>query len=223
MTIAIIGGTGDEGLGLAMRFAHAGREVVIGSRSAERAHIAAEKVREAVPEARVEGAENAAAAGRAEVVIISVPYSGQHDTVTALKDLLAGKLVINIVVPMEFGSGGARAVAVEEGSAAEQTKAILGAEGRVVSAFHNLSAHELMELGRPIDCDVLVCGGDADSRRQVMELAELLPGCRGIDAGPLRNSRYIEDITVLLVGINRRYKTQSGIRMVGIPEPSSSK
>lgn len=216
--IAIIGGTGEEGLGLAMRFAASGEAIVIGSRSRERAEAAAQKVRDAVPNATVEGAENPEAVRRAETVIIGVPYSGQRDTVTALKDLIGSKLVINIVVPMEFGQGGARAVAVEEGSAAEQTKAILGPESRVVSAFHNLSAHQLMDLGRPLDCDVLVCGGDAESRKQVMELARKLPGCRGIDAGPLRNSRYIEDITVLLVGINRRYKTQSGVRIVGLPE-----
>ncbi|MHB8576161.1 MAG: NADPH-dependent F420 reductase [Dehalococcoidia bacterium] len=218
MTIAIIGGTGDEGLGLAMRFAAAGHEIVIGSRSAERAATAAEKVREAVAAASVGGAENAAAVQQADTVIISVPFSGQKDTVTALKQQIGTKLVINIVVPMEFGQGGARAVAVEEGSAAEQTKAILGPESRVVSAFHNLSAHELMEVDKPLDCDVLVCGGDNESRGQVIKLAGQIAGCRGIDAGPLRNSRLIEDITVLLVGINRRYKTQAGVRLVGIPE-----
>ncbi|HLZ69150.1 MAG TPA: NADPH-dependent F420 reductase [Dehalococcoidia bacterium] len=216
--IAIIGGTGDEGLGLAMRFAAAGEAVVIGSRSHERAAAAAEKVRQAVPDARVEGAENPEAVRRAETVIIAVPYSGQRDTVTALKDLIGTKLTINIVVPMEFGQGGARAVAVEEGSAAEQTKAILGPDSRLVSAFHNLSSHELMAVGKPLDCDVLVCGGDTESRKQVLDLAARLPGCRGIDAGPLRNSRYIEDITVLLVGINRRYKTQSGVRIVGLSQ-----
>ena len=215
--IAIIGGTGDEGLGLAMRFAAAGKQVVIGSRVAERAVAAAQKVRDAVPTAQVEGAENPEAVRRAEVVFISVPFTGQRDTVTALKDAIGRKLVVNIVVPMEFGQGGARALAVDEGSAAEQTKAILGSEGRVVSGFHNLSAHELMDVARPLDCDVLICGGDAESRQQAIELAALLPGCRGVDAGPLRNSRYIEDITVLLVGINRRYKTQAGVRIVGLP------
>lgn len=215
--IAIIGGTGEEGLGLAMRLARAGKRIVIGSRSAERAGAGAQKVRDAVPDADVGGAENPAAVQQADTVIIALPYSGQKDTVTALKDLIGAKLVINIVVPMEFGKGGAVAVAVPEGSAAEQVKAILGPEGRVVSAFHNLSAQELMNLDHPIDCDVLVCGGDDESRQQVIELAGLLPGCRGINAGPLRNSRYIEDITVLLVGLNRRYKTQSGVRIVGIP------
>ncbi len=215
--IAIIGGTGDEGLGLAMRFAAAGQEVVIGSRLAERARTAAETVRAAVPNCSVDGAENAAAARRADVIFISVPYSGQRDTVTALKDVIGNKLVVSIVVPMEFETGGARAVAVEEGSAAEQTKAILGEGSRVVSGFHNLSSHELMRVDLPLDSDVLICGGDAESRQQVMLLAGLLSGCRGIDAGPLRNSRYIEDITVLLVGINRRYKTQAGVRIVGIP------
>jgi len=215
--IAIIGGTGDEGLGLAMRFARAGQEIVIGSRSAERAAAAAEKVRQNVPGARVDGAENPKAARRAETVIISVPFSGQRDTVTALKEVLAGKLVVSIVVPMEFGQGGARAVAVPEGSAAEQTKAILGDGSRVVSAFQSLSAHELMEVEKPLDSDIIVCGGTSEDRNAVMELAGLLQGCRGIDGGPLRNSRYVEDITVLLVGINRRYKTQAGIKLVNVP------
>jgi 8-hydroxy-5-deazaflavin:NADPH oxidoreductase len=216
--IAIIGGTGHEGLGLAMRFARAGQKVVIGSRSASRAAEAADKVREVVPEGDVAGAENGQAAREAEIVLIGVPYEGQKDTVSALKDDLAGKLVVNIVVPMEFGKGVASAVAVPEGSAAEQTKAILGDTARVVSAFHNLSAAELMEVDHPLNVDVLVCGGDTDSRAKVIDLVALLPGCRGVDAGPLRNSRYIEDITVLLVGINRRYKTQSGIRIVGLPD-----
>lgn len=216
--IAIIGGTGDEGLGLAMRFAAAGQEVVIGSRSAERAAAAAAKVRAQLPNASIDGAENREAARRADVIFISVPYSGQRDTVTALKDEIGNKLVVNIVVPMEFGQNGARALGVDEGSAAEETKAILGPASRVVSGFHNLSAHELLELGKPLDCDVIICGGDTDSRRQVIELAGLLQGCRGIDGGPLRNSRFVEDITVLLVGINRRYKTQAGIRIVGVPD-----
>ncbi len=215
--IAIIGGTGDEGLGLAMRFAAAGQQVMIGSRSAGRALAAAQKVRDAVPGAGVDGAENGAAVEQSEIVFISVPYGGQRDTVTSLKDRIGTKLVVNIVVPMEFGQGGARAVAVDEGSAAEQTKAILGEAGRVVSGFHNLSAHELLDVQKPLDCDVLICGGDSESRQQVSGLAGLLAGCRGIDAGPLRNSRYIEDITVLLVGINRRYKTQAGVRIVGLP------
>ena len=187
--IAIIGGTGDEGLGLAMRFAAAGEEVMIGSRSAERADAAAQKVLEVVPGCSVRGAENAAACEGAEIVIISVPFSGQRDTVTALAAKLAGRLVVSIVVPMEFGQGGARAILVEEGSAAEQTKAILGSEGRVVSAFQNLSAHELMDLNHSLDSDVIVCGGSNEDRKRVMDLAGLLAGCRGIDGGPLRNSR----------------------------------
>lgn len=214
--IAILGGTGEEGLGLAMRFCAAGKQVLIGSRSAERAAAAAEAVRAAVPDADVTGAENVEAVRHADTVFVAVPYSGQRDTVTALKDEIGQKLVVNIVVPMEFGQGGPRAVPVEEGSAAEQTKAILGPDSRVTSGFHNLSAHELMTLDHDLDCDVIVCGGDNESRKEVMDLANLLPGCRGIDGGPLRYSRYVEPITVLLAAINRRYKTQSGIRIAGI-------
>jgi NADPH-dependent F420 reductase len=214
--IAILGGTGDEGLGLAIRFAAAGDEVTIGSRSAERAEEAAARVRETVPSGRVSGLPNQEAAAGAEVVLISVPYAGLKPTVTSLADTLAGKIVVSLVVPLQFGKGGPHALPVEEGSAAEQAKA-LAPEARVVGAFQNLSAHELMDPTRDLGCDVLVCSDDREARQAVMALAEKLAGVRAVDAGPLAYARYIENLTALLISLNRRYKTESGVRITGLP------
>ena len=217
MKIAILGGTGDEGLGLAVRYAAAGEEVIIGSRSAERAETAARTVRETVPFGLVTGLPNDAAAEAADVVFLSVPYSGLRDTVSVVAPLVAGKLLVSLVVPLQFGKGGPHIVPLEEGSAAEQARA-LAPEARVVGAFQNLSAHELLEPDKDLGCDVVVCSDDRDARREVMALAERLRGVRAVDGGALANSRYVEGITALLIGINRRYKTQSGIRITGLPE-----
>ncbi len=217
MRIAVLGGTGDEGLGLAMRFAAAGHGVVIGSRARERAEAAAEQVRAAAPGSQASGAENAEAAAGADVVFISVPYAAQRPTLEALRDTLAGKLVVTVVVPLSFGQGGVQAVAVGEGSAAQEAQAILPG-AKVASAFHNLSAHELQRLDQPVDCDVIVCGADRASRQTVLDLAASIPGVRGVDGGPLSYSRYVEDLTALLLALNRRYKTETGIRITGLPE-----
>jgi NADPH-dependent F420 reductase len=218
--IAVLGGTGDEGLGLAMRFAVAGHEVIIGSRSQERAEAAAEQVRAAAPNANASGADNAAAAADAEVVFVSVPYSAQRPTLEPLADSLAGKLVVTVVVPLSFGKGGPQAESVAEGSAALEAQTLLPS-ARVASAFHNLSAHELQRLDQPVDCDVVVCGVDRETRKTVLELAAAIPGVRGIDGGPLSYSRYVEDLTALLLALNRRYKTETGIRITGLPEPAA--
>jgi 8-hydroxy-5-deazaflavin:NADPH oxidoreductase len=215
--IAVLGGTGDEGLGLAMRFAAAGHEVVIGSRARERAEAAAEQVRAAAPRAEVSGAENGAAASEADVVFVSVPYAAQRPTLEPLRETLAGKLVVTVVVPLTFGKGGPQAEQVPEGSAALEAQALLP-ESRVASAFHNLSAHELMRLDQAVDCDVLVCGVDRETRQTVLDLAGSIKGVRGIDAGPLSYSRYVEDLTALLLALNRRYKTETGIRITGLPD-----
>ncbi len=217
MKIAILGGTGDEGLGLAIRYAAAGEEVIIGSRSAERAETAARTVRETVPFGLVTGLPNDAAADAADMVLVSVPYAGLRDTVTALASVLAGKILVSLVVPMQFGKGGPHIIGVEEGSAAEQARSA-APEARVVAAFQNLSAHELMDPDKDLGCDVVVCSDDREAKRDVMALAERLRGVRAVDGGPLAYARYVEGITALLVGINRRYKTQSGIRITGLPE-----
>ncbi|HTE83888.1 MAG TPA: NADPH-dependent F420 reductase [Dehalococcoidia bacterium] len=218
MRIAVLGGTGDEGLGLAMRFADAGHEIVIGSRSRERAEAAAEQVRAAATGAKASSAENAAAALTADIVFVSVPYAAQRPTLEPLKATLAGKVVVTVVVPLSFGKGGPQAETVPEGSAALEAQAIL-CSSRVASAFHNLSAHELQRLDQPVDCDVIVCGVDRETRQTVIDLAASIPGVRGIDGGPLSYSRYVEDLTALLLALNRRYKTETGIRITGLPVP----
>lgn len=215
MKIAILGGTGDEGLGLAMRFAKAGHEVIIGSRSAERAQDAASKVRETVPTAQVSGMGNADAAAAAEMVIVSVPYAAQRDTLTALAPLLAGKLLVSVVVPLQFGKGGPHALRVSEGSAAEEARALVP-DARVVSAFHNLSATKLMDVEADLDCDVVVCSDDPEAKRTVMELAETMRGVRALDGGSLAYSRYVEDITALLLALNRRHRAHASIKFTGI-------
>jgi len=215
MRIAVLGGTGDEGLGLAMRFAAAGHDVTIGSRTQERADAAAIQVRDAVPNASVSGAGNAHAAAAAEVVFVSVPYSAQRPTLEPLAGVLAGKLVVTVVVPLSFGKGGPQAEAVPEGSAALQARALLP-NSRIASAFHNLSAHQLLDLNAPVDCDVVVCAADAEGRQTVLDLAACIPGVRPVDGGPLSYSRYVEDLTALLLDLNRRYTTQTGIRLTGI-------
>jgi NADPH-dependent F420 reductase len=219
--IAVLGGTGDEGLGLAMRFAAAGHEVVIGSRARERAEAAAEQVKAAAPAARASGAENAEAAAGADVVFVSVPYAAQRPTLESLRDTLAGKLVVTVVVPLSFGQGGPQAITVPEGSAALEARALLP-ESRIASAFHNLSAHELQRLDQDVDSDVIVCGADRESRETVLQLAGAIPGVRGIDGGPLSYSRYVEDLTALLLAMNRRYKTETGIRITGLPDAGSA-
>jgi 8-hydroxy-5-deazaflavin:NADPH oxidoreductase len=213
--IAILGGTGDEGLGLAIRYAAAGEEIIIGSRSAERAETAAHQVREKVPFGHVSGLPNDAAAEAADMVFVSVPYGGLRDTITALAPLLSGKILVSLVVPLQFGKGGPHAVLVEEGSAAEQAQAC-APDARVVGAFQNLSAHELMEPDKDLGCDVIVCSNDKEARQDVMALAEKLTGVRAVDGGPLACSRYVEDLTALLIRLNRTYKTQTGIRITNL-------
>jgi 8-hydroxy-5-deazaflavin:NADPH oxidoreductase len=215
MAIAILGGTGDEGLGLAMRFAAAGERVIIGSRAEERATAAADKVREAVPSADVAGMTNEAATEAGTIVMLSVPYGGQRDTLAALAPLLSGKLLVSVVVPLQFGKGGPQAIRVAEGSAAEEARAVVP-EARIVSAFHNLSATKLMDVEADLDCDVVVCGDDAEAKQTVMRLAETMKGARALDGGPLAYSRYPEDLTALILAMNRRYKAHASVKFTGI-------
>jgi hypothetical protein len=212
--IAILGGTGDEGVGLAMRFVSAGDEVIIGSRSAERAEEAAHRVREVVPFGHVAGLANDEAAEAAEVVILSVPYAGQADTLTALAPILVGKVLISVVVPLKFGKGGPHAIRVE-GSAAEEARALLP-DVKIASAFHNLSATKLMEIDADLDCDVVVCGDDAEAKATTMALVGKMKGARALDGGALAYSRYVEDLTALILAMNRRYKAHASVRFTGI-------
>jgi NADPH-dependent F420 reductase len=213
--IAFIGGTGPEGLGLAFRLAVAGEEVVIGSRRLERAEDAAAWVRERWPSARVRGALNREAVAGAEVVFVTVPYDGQRSILSELADALEGKVVVNTVVPVAFEKGLARALPVEDGSAAHEAQRLLP-RSRLVAAFHTLSAHKLQEGNTIIEGDVLVCGDDAEAKVTAMALAEKIPGLRAVDGGGLANARYVEMITVLLLNLNRIHKAETGVRIVGL-------
>src|SRR5512134_1287136 len=220
--IAILGGTGDQGLGLALRFARAGRRVVIGSRKAERAVAAADEVREAVPGADVEGFENADAAQRAELVILSVPFEHTAPTLKALREVLAaGQIVVSMGVPLAtaIGDGAVRTVGVWQGSCAELAQSLVPDGVAVVSAFQNVSSHRLQDLAHDVDCDVVVSGAKA-ARERVLALCRLIPGLRGVDGGPLANARYVEAWTALLIGLNARYKVPEGMgfRLTHLPD-----
>jgi NADPH-dependent F420 reductase len=223
--IALVGGTGPEGRGLAARFAIAGHRVVLGSRDEARAAAAATELASTLAEqgragVDLSGAANADAVADAEVVIVVVPYEGHRVTLEALRDRLVGKIVIDSVVPVRFERG-ARPIEVAEGSATEEAAALLP-ESMVVGAFHNLGAAALMAVDHTVDADVLVTGADVESKRLVCALAEDIEGVRAVDAGPLRFSRFIEGLTVLLIGINGRYKAHTALRITGLAEGSSS-
>ena len=220
--IAILGGTGDQGLGLALRFARAGRPVVIGSRRAEKAVEAAEEVRQAVPEAQVEGYDNAEATRRAPIVIISVPFEHTAGTVKGLKEVLEeGQIVVSMAVPLAtaIGDGAARTIGIWQGSCAELIATLVPKGVHVISAFQNVSAHRLRVLDEPVECDVIVSGAKAP-RQRIMSLCPLIPGLRAVDGGPLGNARIVEEITALLIGMNIRYKQPAGlgIRFTGLPD-----
>jgi len=220
--IVILGGTGDQGLGLALRFARAGRPVVIGSRKLERAVEAAEKVREAVPGADVVGLENVDATPQGPIVILSVPFEHTAGTVKSIKPALGeGQVVVSMAVPLAaaIGDGAVRTVGIWQGSCAELVESLVPQGVRVVSAFQNVSAHRLQHLEEEVDCDVVVSGAK-EPRELVMGLCELVPGLRALNGGPLANARIVEDITALMIGLNIRYKLPegTGIRFTGLPE-----
>jgi NADPH-dependent F420 reductase len=220
--IAILGGTGDQGLGLALRFAKAGRPVVIGSRKAEKAIEAAEEVRAAVPGADVVGYENPEATRNAPIVIISVPFEHTAGTVKSIKeDLSEGQILVSMAVPLAtaVGDGAVRTIGIWQGSAAELVKSLAPEGVDVVSAFQNVSAHRLRDLDHPVECDIVVSGAKA-ARERVMALCKLVPGLRGLDGGPLSNARIVEEITALMIGMNIRYKLPEGLglRFTGLPD-----
>jgi NADPH-dependent F420 reductase len=220
--IVILGGTGDQGLGLALRFAKAGRKVVIGSRKKERALTAAEEVRSQVPGADVEGFENPEATTKGDLVILSVPFEHFAPTLKGLRDVLgAGQTVVSMGVPLAtaVGDGAARTIGIWQGSCAELVASLVPKGVHVVSAFQNVSAHRLQELESDVECDVVV-SGPREPRCRVMELCSLVPGLRAIDGGVLSNARIVEALTALLIGINVRYKVPegAGIRFTGLPD-----
>ncbi|WP_055481790.1 NADPH-dependent F420 reductase [Sphaerimonospora mesophila] len=214
LIIGILGGTGDQGKGLARRFSLAGHTVLIGSRNAERAEAAARGV--AAPGTRTRGAENAAVAAEADIVIVAVPWDGHRALLESLRDELSGKIVVDCVNPLGFDKRGAYALPVEEGSAAQQAAAVLTGS-RVVAAFHHVSAVLLLdpEVDR-IDLDVLVLGDDREATDIVRALAGRIPGFRGVYGGRLRNAHQVEALTANLISINRRYKAHAGIRITDV-------
>jgi NADPH-dependent F420 reductase len=216
-TIAVLGGTGKEGKGLALRWAAKGHEVVIGSRSAERAQAAANDILTALAgSARVRGADNVAAAKACTIAVLSVPFAAQVETAEQVASELAGKILVDVTAPLQPPR--VDRVALPNGeSAVVALQRRLGAGVRVVSAFQNVSAAHLSDLGHDIDCDVLVCGDDAAARETVIALAEDA-GMRAWHAGVLANSVASEALTSVLIAINKRYKIAgSGIRITGVP------
>lgn len=216
MKLAFVGGTGPEGMGLALRFAAAGHEVAVGSRAAERGADAAQEIVRQVPGAAASGGTNADVVAGADVVFLTFPYSGQAATLEALGARLDGKIVCSVVAPLEFRQGvGAVALDVPGNSALQEAIAQLPG-ARVVSAFQNLSAEELQHLDRPVEADVLVCGTDLEAKQVIIGLAGEIAGARGLDAGGPSQSRYVEMLTSLLINLNRKHKAQTAIRIVGV-------
>lgn len=216
LTVGVLGGTGDQGRGLARRLAAAGNPVIIGSRVAARAAAAAAGIA-AEPGIRdIRGMANEETARAADVVIVAVPWEGHRDVLTALAGPLAGKVVIDCVNPLGFDSRGAYPLPVAEGSAAEQAAAVLP-ESSVVGAFHHVSAVLLLDPGvAAIDLDVLVLGDDRAATDLVQALAARIAGVRGVYAGRLRNCHQVEALTANLVSVNRRYKAHAGLRITDI-------
>jgi len=217
LSLAFLGGTGDQGRGLARRFAIAGNRVIIGSRQAERAAQAATELAATVPDASlVTGVTNEEAAAAADVIVIAVPWEGHETLVRALGPALRGKVVIDCVNPMGFDKQGAFALPVEEGSAAQQAAALLP-ESTVVAAFHHVSAVLLLDETVPtIETDVLVLGDDREATDLVQALVDQIAGMRGIYGGRLRNAGQVEALTANLVSINRRYKAHAGLRVTDV-------
>jgi NADPH-dependent F420 reductase len=215
--IAVIGGSGAEGSGLALRWAHAGHRVLLGSRTAEKAAAAASALNAKLGDARIEGLANPDAAARADIVVLTVPYAAQLPTLRELTAQLQGKILVDVTVPL-VPPRVARVQLPVGGSAVEIAQRELGPDVRVVGAFQNVSAHHLMELGHAVECDVLVCGDDKEARERVVSLVGAL-GLRGLHAGPLANSAAAEALTSVLIFMNRHYKSPgAGIRITGLPD-----
>lgn len=229
MRIAIVGGTGPEGSGLAFRWARAGETVVIGSRSAERAAATAagiaERIRASGHGARttaieISGAENTTACSSAEIVVLTVPFEAHAETLKQLKSALrSGQILVDTTVPLAASVGGrpTRTLGVWQGSAAQEAAELVPPGVAVVAAFHNVSS-ELLQHDGPVDCDVIVCSDDQAASHKVRDLAGMIAGIRAIDGGKLENARIVEQITALLIALNIRHKGHSGIRITGLPE-----
>ena len=219
--VPIIGGTGALGWGLAMRWAKAGQPVVIGSRSAERAAEAAERVRAVAPGAQIEGLENGEAAQRGPIVCLTVPFRAQSENLTNLREALQpGQLLVDCTVPLAAAVSGkaTRSLGVWQGSAAQQAQEMVPEGVEVIAALHTVSAPTLGDPDAELDEDVLVCGDSRAEKAKVARLIEAIPGLRAVNAGTLEMARIVEQLTPLLISVNSRYKTHAGIRLTGLPE-----
>jgi 8-hydroxy-5-deazaflavin:NADPH oxidoreductase len=218
-SVCIVGGTGALGFGLALRLGKAGVPVVIGSRDASRAQEAAARATKLVPEAGYTGLENAAAVAGAEVVILSVPFRNQSETLTNLKQALQpDQLVVDATVPLAAAVSGkaTRTLGVWQGSAAQQAQEMVPEGVRVVSAFHTVSAALLSDLDHRLDEDILMCGDRRADKARLAELIDLIPGLRAVDSGPLEMARIVEQLTALIISINVRNKVRAGIKIAGL-------
>jgi len=218
--IAVVGGTGPAGMGLALRWARAGETIIIGSRDAQRARQAAAAIQQKVGNhANVSGMENSEACVAADILMLTVPFVNQAVLLKQLKkSITPGSILIDATVPLAAGVGGraSRTLGVWQGSAAEQAAELVPEEVSVVAAFHNVSA-ELLFGDAPLDCDVVVCSDDPDAAQLTRNLAAKIPGVRPVDGGKLENARIVEQITALLIGLNIRHKGHAGIRITGLP------
>jgi NADPH-dependent F420 reductase len=218
--IAILGGTGPAGTGLALRWARAGETIIIGSRDAQRAQQSAEEInKKAGVQANIEGMENSAACAAADLLMLTVPFESQAALLKQLKPAIRpGSIVIDATVALAAGVGGraSRTLGVWQGSSAQQAAELVPKGVSVAAAFHNLSA-DLLNGDEAIDCDVIVCSDDANALQITRTLAAKIPGVRAIDGGKLENARILEQITALLVGLNIRHKGHGGVRITGLP------
>ena len=214
-SVAILGGSGAEGGGLALRIAAAGYKVIIGSREPAKAQDAAKKILERLPKADVSGADNQSAASAGEIVILAVPFAAQRSTLESVRSQLQGKILVDVTVPL-VPPKVSQVQWPADDSAVVGAQKLLGDGVKVVSAFQNVSATHLKDPSHQIDCDVLVCGDDRDAREAVGALAERIPNLRAVDAGPLRLARPIEAITAVLVNLNRRHRAQTSIKILGL-------
>ena len=219
--VCIVGGTGALGFGLALRLGRAGIPVVIGSRDPARAAEAAARAAQTLPDGSFRGLDNADAVREAEIVILSVPFRSQSETLTNLKGALAaGQLVIDATVPLAAAVSGkaTRTLGVWQGSAAQQAQEMVPEGVRVVSAFHTVSAALLTDLDHELDEDVLVCGDRREDKARVAELVGRIEGLRAVDSGPLEMARIVESLTALIISINVRNKVRAGIKITGLPQ-----
>jgi NADPH-dependent F420 reductase len=220
--IAVIGGTGPAGTGLALRWARAGETIIIGSRDAARAEQTAAAIRSRVSaNAQVSGMENSAACAASDLLVLTVPFEGQPALLKQLKPAIRpGSVLIDATVPLAASVGGraSRTLGVWQGSAAQQTAELVPMGVSVAAAFHNVSADVLNGDSNDVDCDVIVCSDDPNATQVAMELAAKIAGVRAIDGGKLENARIVEQITALLIGLNIRHKGHGGILITGLPD-----